>query len=190
MASAKSPRETQSEPVTLGEHIEQNIDSIVAMQKRDWQQAGRLQRYIETLSNAMSRPAYLVGLVSVIAVWLLVNLVGPLFGFRPWDDPPFAVLDSLMTLVALVTGTVVLVGQQRQGKLEQQHSQLALQISLLTEQKTAKLIFLLEELRRDMPMVKDRHDAQSKVLQESPNAEQLLTALTEKSDEGAVKEQE
>jgi uncharacterized membrane protein len=45
-----------------------------------------------------------------------------------------------MTLISLVTATIVLIAQNRQTRLEQQHTHLELQVSLLTEQKVTKLI--------------------------------------------------
>ena len=59
-------------------------------------------------------------------------------------------------MIALVTTTIVLIAQNRQSRLEQQHTHLGLQVNLLTEQKVTKLIHLIEELRKDMPMVRDR----------------------------------
>ena len=50
---------------------------------------------------------------------------------------------------------------------------------MLTEQKVTKLIHLMEELRRDLPMVRDRHDAQAMVMQERADTAQVLTAIEE-----------
>jgi uncharacterized membrane protein len=47
----------------------------------------------------------------------------------------------------------------------------------LTEQKVTKLIHLLEELRRDLPMVKDRHDPEAASLQQRTDTAQVLSAL-------------
>jgi uncharacterized membrane protein len=52
----------------------------------------------------------------------------------------------------------------------------------LTEQKAAKLIDLLEELRRDLPNVKNRHDPEAAALQQSMNPDQVLAALDERSE--------
>jgi uncharacterized membrane protein len=57
-------------------------------------------------------------------------------------------------------------------------------VTLLTEQKAAKLIDLIEELRRDLPNVKDRHDPEAASLQQSMNPALVLAAL----DEGAPEE--
>ena len=88
-------------------------------------------------------------------------------------------LDGLLTFFALVTTTIVLIAQNRQAKLEQQHRHLDLQVGLLTEQKVTKLIHLVEELRRDMPMVRDREDRQAAVLQEPADAAAVISAIEE-----------
>jgi uncharacterized membrane protein len=49
----------------------------------------------------------------------------------------------------------------------------------LTEQKTTTVIRLLEELRRDLPMVHDRHDADAATLQLPTDAAKILSALEE-----------
>ncbi|MBI5442314.1 MAG: hypothetical protein HY900_14015 [Deltaproteobacteria bacterium] len=51
----------------------------------------------------------------------------------------------------------------------------------MTEQKTAKLIDLMEELRRDLPDVINRHDPDAAVLQQSMNPDQVLAALDERA---------
>jgi uncharacterized membrane protein len=43
--------------------------------------------------------------------------------------------------------------------------------------KVTKLIHLLEELRRDLPMVKDRHDPEAASLQQRTDTAQMLSAL-------------
>lgn len=54
-------------------------------------------------------------------------------------------------------------------------------MTLLTEQKAAKMIDLLEELRRDLPNVKNRHDPEAAVLQQSMNPNLVLAALDERA---------
>ena len=82
-----------------------------------------------------------------------------------------------MGLGALLTTTIVLITQTRQGKLAEQRAQLDLQVNLLAEQKTAKLIALLEELRRDLPEVHNRHDAEAAAMEQSTDPHAILAAL-------------
>ena len=86
---------------------------------------------------------------------------------------------------ALLMTTVVLITQNRQAKLSERHMHLDLQVNLLTEQKTAKLIELLEELRRDLPNVRDRRDAEAEVMQRAAEPLRVIAALEEQTVEAA-----
>jgi uncharacterized membrane protein len=164
---------------SLSEHIDQNIESVVEMQRREWETVSLSQRRVERLSRFIGRPIYLVVVLGMIAAWVVYNSTAAVWGLKPLDAPPFEMLDGIMSLVALITTTIVLIAQNRQAKLEQQHTHLALQVNLLTEQKVTKLIHLIEELRRDLPMVKDRHDAQATALQERADTAQVASAIEE-----------
>lgn len=164
---------------TLSDHIDQNIESVVALQRREWEQTGTSQRRVERVSRLIGRPVFLVALLVFVALWIGVNSLLISLGLEPLDPPPFQWLEGGLTLVALLMTTIVLIAQNRQTKLEQQHTHLGLQVNLLTEQKVTKLIHLIEELRRDLPMVKNRHDPQATVMLESPNTTEVLSAIEE-----------
>jgi uncharacterized membrane protein len=161
-------------------HIDQNIENVAALQRREWDNLSPFQRRIERLSRLISRPLYFSGLIALIALWVGINLGVHRANRGSWDPPPFEILDGVMTFLSLMTTTIVLIAQNRQTKLEQQHAHLDLQVNILTEQKVTKLIHLIEELRRDLPMVRDRQDAQSDALQESTNTLQVLSAIEER----------
>jgi uncharacterized membrane protein len=163
----------------LADHIDQNIEAVVAMQRREWETVSNSQRRLERVSRFLGRPLYLVGLLCFVVVWAVFNVTAALFGAVAFDPPPFAWLDTLLSLVALLTTTTVLIAQNRQTRLEQQRSHLDLQVNLLTEQKVTKVIHLLEELRRDLPGVVDRHDVEATVMQERADAHDVLSALNE-----------
>ena len=177
--SAASSDARRRELDSLSGHIEQNIESIVAMQRREWESVSLSQRRVERLSRFIGRPVYLVALLIAVAAWVVYNSTAPAWGLRSFDALPFGMLNGILSLIALITTTIVLIAQNRLAKLEQQHTHLALQVNLLTEQKVTKLIHLIEELRRDLPMVKDRHDAQAAALQERADTAQVASAIEE-----------
>lgn len=113
---------------------------------------------------------------------MLANIILRRFGIAGFDPAPFFWLQGIVGLGALLTATVVLSKQNRLAKLAEQRAHLDLKVTLLTEQKTAKLIDLLEELRRDMPNVRDRHDPEAASLQKSMNPDRVLAALDERND--------
>lgn len=169
--------------------ISQNIEAIADYYKREDQRIGRAQRLLERVGAAIGRPLFLGAVLLFVAMWILLNLMAPRMGAAAFDPPPFSALQCIVSLSALLITTIVLIGQNRLAKLEQRRGQLELQVNILTEQKTTTLIRLLEELRRDLPMVHDRHDPDAASLQLPTDAKQILTALEQehRSDEQDAK---
>ena len=158
-------------------HLDENIDSLLTVQKREWEQRPTGQRFVDRISRLIGRPTYLIVLLGFTAGWIALNVLAQRFGRAPFDPLPFPLLASIISLAALISTTVVLIAQNRQTRLEQQHIHIALQVNLLTEQKVAKVINLIEELRRDLPMVKNRYDPQAESFAQKTDALQVLSAI-------------
>ena len=177
-ASAPLPAASQDEAAALlPDHVSQNIEAIRRLHIRADETVSRSHRPIETVSTLLGRPAFFYNIVLFVAVWVLINVFAPLFAVAPFDPAPYVWLQGLVGLGALLTTTIVLITQTRQGKLAEQRAQLDLQVSLLAEQKTAKLIALIEELRRDLPEVTNRHDAEAAAMEQSTDPHAILEAL-------------
>jgi uncharacterized membrane protein len=164
------------------DQISQNIDAVLDFYTREEQKISRWQRILERISLFIGRPFFLGFILLFVALWMLANIVLQQFGMTEFDPAPFFWLQGIVGLGALLTATVVLTKQNRLAKLEEQRAHLDLKVTLLTEQKAAKLIDLLEELRRDLPNVKNRHDPEAAALQQSMNPELVLAALDERSE--------
>jgi uncharacterized membrane protein len=160
-------------------NLDQNIDSVLEVRKREHEQRSASQRFVDRMSRIIGRPLYLLGLVGFAGAWIAVNVLAPQLGRTAFDPSPFPLLDGILSFAALITTTVVLIAQNRQTRIEQQHMHISLQVNLVTEQKVAKIINLLEELRRDLPMVKNRHDPQAASFAQETDALQVLTAIEE-----------
>lgn len=167
-----------------------NIHAITELRARFEQQASRHQRLVERATWWLGRPKFLYGVLVAAALWVLLNVLAPHAGYRALDPPPFNALQGLVSFFALVMTTVVLITQNRQGRLAEQREELALQIDLLTEQRTAKIIALLEEFRRDMPLVPSRSDPEAEALTETVDPHVVLTALEYKLEQALTEEAE
>lgn len=159
--------------------ISQNIEAILEFYKREEDKIGRSQRLAETVSELVGRPLFLAFIIGFVALWILANLLAHRLGLPQFDPPPFFWLDGIVGLGALLTTIVVLIKQGRLARLEEQRGHLELQVNLLTEQKTTKLIHLIEELRRDLPMVKDRHDPEAEAFKQPTDAQHVLATMDE-----------
>ena len=162
---------------SVGDQINQNIAVVLELDKREDDKVSRAQRVVETVNRFVGRPLFLGCTIAFASIWILVNLLAPQLGLPQFDPPPFFWLDGIVGLGALLTTTVVLIEQNRLAQFEERRSHLELQVNLLTEQKTTKIIQLLEELRRDLPSVRDRLDPETEVLQQPTNPQQVLATM-------------
>jgi uncharacterized membrane protein len=114
-----------------------------------------------------------------IVVWVTPNVLPRRSGLPRFDPPPFSELQFLLTAGSLLITTGVLIKQERQEKLAEQRAQLSLQLNLLTEQKIAKLIALVEELRQDIPNVRNRSDPEAEMMKSPTDPHAIIDVLEE-----------
>ena len=167
----------------LADVLDQDIETIVEMRVRAESKVGQHQRFIERLTNILGRPLSIYILLTLVTVWILLNLSARLLGLGILDAPPFPWLQDTMSIGAFFMTIVIFTAQNRQAKAEEQRRHLDLQINLLTERKVSKMIGLLEDLRRDMPHVANRIDTEATAMQESINPHSALKALNRTLEE-------
>ncbi|MDQ2800666.1 MAG: DUF1003 domain-containing protein, partial [Armatimonadota bacterium] len=119
----------------------------------------------------------------LVGGWIVANVFSHRLGLGEIDPPPFYWLQGVVGLGALLLTIVVLITQNRQARMAERRAQLDLQVNLLAEQKIAKLIALVEELRRDLPTVRDRHDPEAEAMKEAADPQAVLAALEERLEE-------
>lgn len=176
-----------SEP---GDLVSQNIQAIADLQARAERGVSRYQRSIEFVTSFLGRPRFFYLILVIVFFWIGENLLAPRLHWHQWDPPPFPWLQGAITLGALLMTTVVLITQNRQGQMAERRAHLDLQVNLLSEQKVAKLIALVEELRRDLPNVQNRHDPEAEAMTEAADPHAVLSALEETLERAEDKVQE
>jgi uncharacterized membrane protein len=161
----------------LSEHVAQNIETIAQLHTQAEGRVGRSQRVIERVTASIGQPWALNVIVGIVVLWVAINTLGSKAGLPIVDPPPFLWLQAAVSLSALLVTTMVLTTQNRQGKRAFQRGNLELQVNLVAEQKIAKLISLLEELRRDLPSVRDRVDPVAEAMAEAVDPQAVVTGL-------------
>jgi uncharacterized membrane protein len=181
-AAAPQPPERRDVPAeSEADQIDQNIAAVLDFYAREEQKISRSQRILERISGFVGQPVFLGIILMSVTLWILANAGLGKLGIAEFDPAPYFWLQGIVGLGALLTATAVLTKQNRLAQLEQQRAHLDLKVTLLTEQKVAKLIDLLEELRRDLPDVRDRHDSDAVAMQRAMNPDLVLAALDERS---------
>lgn len=161
----------------ISDAIETNLKKVTLFEERQHAKRTLSQRIIERTSLLFGSRGFLIGFVVFCAGWIGGNVIWDAVGNDYFDDPPFPILESIMTFVSVLITMAVLVRQNRLGHVEESRTDLALQVNLLAEQKVTKLISLIEELRRDMPGVSKRQDEQDTSLQAMTDPDDLLAEI-------------
>lgn len=163
-----------------GDVTAENIAAVQDFYAQQELSISRAQWLAEQLSHFVGQPVFIVVLLVFVAVWVVVNTVLHALQMPEFDRAPFPWLQGVVALNAVLISTVVLVRQNRLAKHAEQRADLDLKVMLLIEQKTAKLIDLIEELRRDLPDVRDRHDSGAAALQKALNPVLVTAALDQR----------
>ena len=160
-------------------HVDQNMQAIARLHAAHARSATPAERMLEAAVAALGRPAF-AGLLTVfVAVWIGIDFWP---GRAAFDPPPFSLLGNLLSLFALYMTVLILNVQRRSQILGDHREQLMLQLALLSDQKTAKLIALIEELRRDDPLIRNRPDRHAEELTKAVDPETVLEAIEETHD--------
>lgn len=154
----------------------EELDTIASLHDRSQKRVGSHQRLMEKITAQVGRPRTIYTLVVITCAWIAINLVMK----HPIDPPPFFWLQGAFGVYAALVATMVVTTQNRQQRHSEERAYLDLQINITAEQKTAKLIELIEELRRDMPQIPNRRDPEAETMAHAVDADQVLTALEEK----------
>lgn len=163
--------------------VHENISTIAEYYERNQEHTSRAQRWAERASLVLGSPGYVVANLVFIVLWILWNTAGAEFlGVQQLDEPPFFWLQGLIGLNAFIISTTVLIRQNRMSKLANNHAHLDLQVSLLAEEKTSKIIEMLEDLRRDMPDVSNKVDRDAEELANPTDTKAVLSVIEQEAD--------
>ncbi len=137
------------------------------------------------ITSLLGRPVFVAALTIVAVGWVSLNSLAVVLGYRALDSPPFPWLAGAASLASLYLVVLILTTQRRDDRLAQRSELLNLKLAILSEQKTAKVVALLEELRRDSPAVCDRVDKLADVIARPAEPQSVIDAIKETRSEAA-----
>ncbi|HET7085519.1 MAG TPA: DUF1003 domain-containing protein [Rhizomicrobium sp.] len=148
-------------PIEVPPHVTETIKAIALLHAEHHRKSTLAERIVDQATTAVGRPIFLLALMGMAGLWIALNTFAILSGGRAPDPPPYDWLQLAFTVVSLVIAVMILTSQSRADRFANLREQMTLESTLLTEQKTRKIIELLEELRRDSPGVRDREDVEA-----------------------------
>ena len=175
-AERQGDRDLLVETETLPEHVIKNVEVINYHQNQHDQNTTTHHRILTKIGEIFGSPKFLYGQIVFYTVWIISSNLAEQ-KIIPKNFPLFDLHLHGLEIAALLISTEVLVYQTREEKIRAEQSHLMLQLNLVTEQKIAKLISLVEELRVDLPDVIDRDDLEAEIMKQAISPQAILEAI-------------
>ncbi|MGI4854931.1 MAG: DUF1003 domain-containing protein [Janthinobacterium lividum] len=120
-------------------HLQDHIDLIARHEQQFHEDRTPLERVGDGVAAFAGSLSFVALHLLLFAVWFLLNT---LQSTRAWhfDPYPFGMLDTVVAIEAILLASFILMRQSRLSKRSDQRDHLMLQILLLTEKETTKLL--------------------------------------------------
>ena len=162
-----------------GDHVVETVEQLTRMHATHSAQTSSLQRRANRITAALGRPMAFLVIFAIIVAWIIGNVAAKVAGRTALEEFPFAGFHLIGTIAALLIALLILSTQRHQDELADKRAQLTMQLAALSEKKIAKVIELLEQERRDNPMLPDRNDVIANKMAKPVDA---TTDLVERED--------
>lgn len=139
----------------LSQMAEGNIRAVARLEKK----ATTERTQADFLADAITRFVGSMTFVYLHLIWFVVWIVfnSLPMGTGKWriDPYPFTFLTFIVSLEAIFLSTFILISQNHEERLAQRRNHLDLQINLLSEQETSKIIQMLESIQERLGLDRD-----------------------------------
>jgi uncharacterized membrane protein len=162
-------------------HADEAIEAVADLEREAHDAISRHQRWIARVTNRIGQPLTFYLVVAFVGLWIGTNLAVTNAGGKAFDAPPFPWLQGIVSLSGLLVAILILTTANRVAQIDTQRDKLTLQINLLNERRTGKLILMLDELRRDSPNVPTHDDPEVQQLSEPTNTQEVARAIEERT---------
>lgn len=167
---AHTPKPSADNPVT------RNVAAIAELEDAARRNRSKIQSRIDAIAQFLGRPAFLFIQLGWVAAWLLWNFLAP----HAFDRPPFFVLDSVLSIEAIVISTFVLISQRTMSAADNRREHLNLQVSLLAEAEMTNALKLLHRISRHLGLPDPAGDTEARDLASRTDIVEVAKRVDEK----------
>lgn len=160
------------------QHVQEHIDLIARHEQEFAEKRTLAERAGDTIAGFAGSMRFVILHLLFFAVWILWNT---LHAFQHWQfDPyPFAMLDTIVALEAILLASFILMRQQRMGRRADEREHLMLQVLLLTEKETTALLQINREMAEKFGMYAVARDRDVAALSQETSIEQVAENIRE-----------
>lgn len=179
--SPQPPVVPPPQPGNLSSALERNIQALICRREEEAEAATLQERVAEAITAFTGSMTFVYIHLAFFSFWIVANM-GWIPFVTPWD-PTLVILAMEASVEAIFLSTFVLISQNRMAKADDKRADLNLQISLLNEHETTKLITLVSAIAEKLEIRTDA-DLEIDELKKDVAPEAVLDRIEEASGEG------
>lgn len=156
--------------------LERNVRAIAQFEQDQLHQRTIADRIGDGIARFAGSMTFVILNAVWYVAWLGINL-GLIAGFQPFDPYPFTFLTLCVSLEAIFLSTFVLMNQNRMTQLVDLRGHINLQLDLLEEQESTKVLLLLTAVVKHLGLDEQLDDKELSQLLEETRVETLVEEL-------------
>lgn len=164
----------QSKAETAG-ITRENITAITAMEQAALDSRSTGERLGDSIAKQAGRSWFIAAHAFWYLAWVVANS-GIVPGLKPFDPFPYQFLTFVVSLEAIFLSLFILMSQNRGNRQAEDRSHLDLQINLLSEQESTKMLQMLHSLCEHHGLTHGQ-DPEVEMLKAPTKPEELLKEL-------------
>jgi uncharacterized membrane protein len=169
------PQPSEISPRATVESARKNIDAIVRLEQMSMESRSLGERVSDVITRFIGTMSFAVFHLLLFGFWFMVNL--GLTPLKPFDPFPFGILTLIVSAEGVLLAIFVLVSQNRMSRQANQRAHLNLQIDMLSEQETTKLLQKVQVLVDHFGLEPDAADREAQGLSQDTHVEALVQEL-------------
>ncbi|WP_117192050.1 DUF1003 domain-containing protein [Rhizobium terrae] len=136
------PRQAEENPISTV--LDRNISALIRRRVKDEKRLSRQEHLAQAMTDFAGSMVFVYIHAAIFALWIVVNLGW--LPILPAFDPSLVILAMVASVEAIFISTFVLISQNRMAAADDKRADLALQISLLNEHETTRLVAMVSAI--------------------------------------------
>lgn len=170
---------------TVPELTAQNVKAVFELERQVRRARSLPDRIVDGVTTFCGSLPFVYLHLVWFALWIGSDIV---FEHRVVDPFPYELLTLIVSLEAILLSSIILISQNKDAKISERRNHLALQIELLSEEESTKMLRMLARISKRLGIECDE-DPRTAVLEQATDPEHLArqidSELAEK-DEGSI----
>ncbi|EEF61477.1 DUF1003 domain-containing protein [Pedosphaera parvula] len=158
---------------SISQITRKNVETILKMEQAADESRTFGERVADGFAACVGSWTFIIIQSVLLAIWVCLNLIA---WVKHWDPYPFILLNLALSFQAAYASPIIMMSQNRLGRLSERRNRLDLQINLLAEQENTEMLRLLHKIceKLEIPL-KDQPTAEC--LEQVTRPESLLRQI-------------